>query len=96
MEPSYVLLCGAMWSQFGDEDAGLELIRALSCADPEVRVLARALLEQGGLRSKALIGEALARHEMSPVQARLCAFEKNQKLQLGRPLSSSWNTRAVA
>jgi Anti-sigma-K factor rskA, C-terminal len=26
MEPSYVLLCGAMWSQFGDEDAGLELI----------------------------------------------------------------------
>jgi hypothetical protein len=77
MDAAYILLCGAMWSQFGEEDAGRELIRALSSSDPEVRVLARAIIIQAGMRSQALIGEALAKQEISPVQARLCAFEKN-------------------
>ena len=82
MDASYLVLCGVMWSQFGEQDAGRELIRALSSADPEVRILARAMLGQAGIRSKALIGEALAKQEMSPLQARLCAFEKNLQSQL--------------
>jgi hypothetical protein len=96
MNASYVMLCGAMWSQFGVEDAGHELIRALSCPDPESRVLARAMLEQGGVRSKALIAEALLTKEISVVQARLCAFEQNQKSQLVRSVGRSWRSGAAA
>jgi hypothetical protein len=76
MDFGYLVLCGAMWSQFADEDAGHELIRALSSPDAEVRVLARAMLEDAGVRSKVLIGEALANREISILQARLCAFEQ--------------------
>jgi hypothetical protein len=96
MDAAYILLCGAMWSQFGEEDAGRELIRALSSSDPEVRVLARAMIIQAGIRSKALIGEALAKREISPVQARLCAFEKNLKSQLPGSARSCWSPRAAA
>ena len=96
MDTSYIVLCGAMWSQFGEEDAGRELIRALSSSDPEARVLARAMLEQAGIRSKALIGDALARQEISPLQARLCAFEKSLKSQLPRSARASCRPRAAA
>ena len=96
MDASYVVLCGAMWSQFGEEDAGHELIRALSSPDAELRVLARAMLEQGGVRSKALIAEALVKNEISPVQARLCAFEQNQKSTLRPSLDRHWDSTAVA
>jgi hypothetical protein len=44
MDITYLSLCGVVWSQFGREDAGHELIRALSISDPEVRALARAML----------------------------------------------------
>jgi hypothetical protein len=88
MDPAYVVLCGAMWSQFGDDSAGGELIRALSSSNPEIRVLARAMLEQAGLRSKVLIGEALANHEISGVQAQLCTFEQHEKSQLAGSLRS--------
>jgi len=96
MDVSYVVLCGAMWSQFGDEDAGHELIRALSCSDPEVRILARAMLQQAGMHSKALIGEALANKQISPVQAGLCAFEKNQKSKLIPSLPAPLPSSAAA
>ena len=96
MDVSYVVLCGAMWSQFGDEDAGHELIRALSCPDPEVRILARAMLQQAGMRSKALIGEALANKQISPVQAGLCGFGKNKKAKLTPSDLGSLPPRAAA
>jgi hypothetical protein len=96
MDVSYVVLCGAMWSQFGDEDAGHELIRALSCSDPEVRILARAMLQQADMRSKVLIGEALANKQISPVQAGLCAFEKKQKSKLTHSLPNSLPPSAAA
>ena len=94
MDSAYVDLCGAMWSQFGDENAGSELIRALSSSDPEVRVLARAMLEQAGVRSKILIGEALANNEISGVQARLCTFEQHEKSQVPDSLRS-WKKPAA-
>ena len=78
MNSTYVFLCGVAWCQFGEEAAGSELIRALSSADSKIRVLARTMLSKAGLRSKALIGEAMARQEMSPVQASLCMFEQEQ------------------
>ena len=34
-----------MWTQFGLEDAGRELVRALHSNDPDIAVLASALLE---------------------------------------------------
>ena len=96
MNPAYLLLCGAMWSQYGGEDAGHELIRGLSSPDPELRVLARAMLQQSGVRSKALIAEALAQNEISPVQARLCAFEQSHKSELVRSITRSWKPGAAA
>jgi len=42
----YVFLCGVMWTQYASEDAGLELVRALDCRDPDVALLACTLLEK--------------------------------------------------
>ena len=77
MYGNYLVLCGMAWLQFGSEDAGLELIRALASSDPDVRVLARTLLEQASGGSKELIGEALAQDEISASMASLCGFEKD-------------------
>jgi hypothetical protein len=48
----------------------------LSSPDGELRTLARTLLEDGGERSKTLIGEAVARRLLSPAQAGLCMFSQ--------------------
>ena len=45
MKTDYGFLCGVMWTQFGLEDAGEELGRALHSNDPDIAVLASALLE---------------------------------------------------
>ena len=96
MNSTYVFLCGVAWCQFGEEAAGSELIRALGSADKKIRVLARAMLAKAGLRSKALIGEAVARQEVSQVQASLCMFEQAEVAALpvlGRP---AWGLPASA
>jgi hypothetical protein len=85
MYGNYLVLCGMVWAQFGEQDAGLELIRAMDSPDQEVRVLARTLLEQACGGSKELIGQALAEDQISAGMASLCAFE-NQ-----RPKSKTWN-----
>ena len=46
MSTDYVLLCGAMWAQHASVDACEELFRALRSDDPDVVLLASALLEQ--------------------------------------------------
>jgi hypothetical protein len=46
MDTKYVFLCGVMWTQYASEDAGLELLRALHCDDPDVASLASAILEK--------------------------------------------------
>jgi len=46
MNPDYVFLCGAMWSQYESVDAGWELVRALHSDNPDVVSLACAILEQ--------------------------------------------------
>jgi hypothetical protein len=47
MNQDYVFLCGVMWAQYASEDAGRELVRALRCSDPDVALLASAILERG-------------------------------------------------
>jgi hypothetical protein len=44
MSTDYVFLCGVMWAQYASEDARLELVRASSCDDLDVAVLASAIL----------------------------------------------------
>ena len=44
MKTDYVFLCGVMWTQFGLQDAGRELVRALDSNDPDIALLASALL----------------------------------------------------
>ena len=41
MYGNYLVMCGMVWAQFGKEDAGLELGRALLSPDQDVRILAR-------------------------------------------------------
>jgi len=94
MYGDYLVQCGMAWSQFGTEEAGLELIRALSCGDPDVRVLARILLEQAQGGSKELIAEALAQEAISASMASLCAFEKEPKP--GSLSASGWFASELA
>jgi len=96
MDSTYVFLCGVAWCQFGEEAAGSELIRALNSADRKIRVLAGAMLAKAGLRSKALIGEAVARQEMSEIQASLCMFEQEQMSELGTISKTPWSLPASA
>lgn len=46
MSTDYVFLCGAMWAQYESEDAGWELVRALHSDNPEVVLLASAILDK--------------------------------------------------
>ena len=96
MYGNYLILCGMAWSQFGSQDAGLELIRALASSDPDVRVLARTLLEQANGGSKELIGEALAQEEISASLANLCGFEKDQEPRVQSLGGSQWRPLASA
>ena len=82
MDTNYLVLCGMVWAQCGQESAGRELIRALASSDDIVRVVARTMLEQGGEISKELIGQALAEDQISVGMASLCAFEQGQRSTL--------------
>jgi hypothetical protein len=46
MNRNYLFLCGVMWAQHASEDAGQELYRALRSDDPDLVLLASALLDQ--------------------------------------------------
>jgi hypothetical protein len=45
MNGDYVLLCGVMWCQYRHEDSGWELLRALRSPDPDLSLLAAAILQ---------------------------------------------------
>jgi hypothetical protein len=96
MDANYLVLCGMVWAQFGQETAGRELIRALASPDEIVRVLARTMLEQGGGCSKELIGQALAEDEISGSMASLCGFEQGQLSKFKSWNGSGWRPAALA
>jgi len=90
MYGEHLVLCGMVWAQFGEEDAGLELIRALTSPDPDVRVLARILLEQANGSSKELIGDALAEDEISVSMANICGFSKDCEAGMSSFSAGRW------
>ena len=96
MDVNYLVLCGMVWSQFGQENAGLELIRALGSSDEAVRVLARTMLEHASGGSKELIGQALAADQISASMASLCAFEQGERWNVRSWDCSGWNPAASA
>jgi hypothetical protein len=96
MDVNYLVLCGMVWAQFGQEDAGLELIRALGSSDDGVRVLARTMLERAGGGSKELIGQALAADEISASMASLCGFEQSQRSKIRNWDGGVWFPAASA
>jgi HEAT repeat protein len=90
MYGDYLVMCGMAWAQFGRQDAGLELIRALNSPEQDVRVLARILLEQASDQSKELIGEALAQDEISVSMAKLCSFRQERGSNIKAPKANVW------
>ena len=55
-----LLLCGNLWQNLGDQQAGWELIRHLRSPDPEVRYAAQEYLVEAGPRSIRLLQSAVA------------------------------------
>ena len=55
-----LLLCGNLWQNLGDQQAGWELIRHLRSSDPEVRWVAQEYLLEAGPRSIRLLQSAVA------------------------------------
>ena len=47
MNSNYVFLCGVMWCQYGQQEAGSELMRAAQSGDPDLIALALAMLHEG-------------------------------------------------
>jgi hypothetical protein len=96
MDANYLVLCGMVWAEFGEEDAGLELIRALASSDHGVRVLARTMLERASGGSKELIGQALAEDEISASMASLCGFEQGERVKHTSWDGGVWHPAASA
>jgi hypothetical protein len=96
MYGDYLVMCGMAWAQFGRQDAGLELVRALDSPEQDVRVLARILLEQASDGAKELIGQALAEDEISPSVAKLCSFKHGKGPNLGELKATIWRSTASA
>ena len=96
MDTNYVFLCGMIWARLGNEDAGLELIRALASPDQDVRVVARAMLEQAAGGSRELIGQALFQDEITVELASVCGFENEPNTKLKHLHSSVWFRPASA
>jgi hypothetical protein len=47
MGTEYVFLCGVMWCNYEQEEAGRELAQMTGSSDPDIRALAGAMLTQG-------------------------------------------------
>jgi hypothetical protein len=96
MYGDYLVMCGIAWAQFGKQDAGLELIRALDSPEQDVRILARILLEQASAGATELIGEALALDEISPSMAKLCSFRQATQSKIASSKATAWRASASA
>ncbi len=46
LDGAYLFLCGVMWSQYRQEDERAELLRASRSDDPDMRLLASAMLAE--------------------------------------------------
>ena len=98
MNADYVLACGVVWRKTADPEAGWDLVDGLKSRDPEVRLLAQALLVESGESSMGLLESALAVGIVDPDVAGPCMAEilrSRQAKQLTRPPVNEHCTRAL-
>ena len=50
MDIIYVFACGVVWSKYGEQNAGQELLRAADSEDGDMKALAEAMFEKGPRR----------------------------------------------
>ncbi|MGA1999677.1 MAG: hypothetical protein ABSG52_06770 [Terriglobales bacterium] len=67
-----LLLCGNLWQNLGDQQAGWELIRCLRSSDPQVRDAAQEYLVEAGPRSIKLLQAAIASGALEGATAAEC------------------------
>jgi len=60
MNNNYMFLCGVMWCKFGQQEAGMELLRAAKSGDADMSALAWEMLAKGSRRLKDLERRAQA------------------------------------
>ena len=68
----YLFACGAEWRHSDNEEAGRELVGALSSADACTRFLAGAYLTEAGWRSFSLLNAAVAAGDLGLEQTIPC------------------------
>jgi len=54
MDIIYVFVCGVVWSKYGEQGAGQELLRTVDSGDGEMKALAEAMFEKGPRRLQSL------------------------------------------
>jgi len=90
MNVDYVLACGIVWRKTADPEAGWDLVDGLKSRDLDVRLLAQALLIEGGEISIGLLESALALGIVGPEVACPCMAEilrvRHAKPVTGQPL----------
>jgi HEAT repeat protein len=72
MKDVNVRLCGNLWQNLGDQQAGWELIRCLRSSDPHVRGAAQVYLAEAGPRSIKLLQAAVALGALEGAMASEC------------------------
>ncbi len=75
MNADYMFACGAIWRKTADPEAGWELVEGLESKDPQLRLLAQALLVESGESSMGLLESALAAGVVNPDVAGPCIAE---------------------
>jgi hypothetical protein len=58
MDIIYVFVCGVVWSKYGEQGAGQELLRTVDSGDGEMKALAGAMFEKGLRRLQSLEKQA--------------------------------------
>jgi hypothetical protein len=75
MNAEYMLACGVVWRKTADPEAGWDLVEGLESKDPQLRLLAQALLVESGESSMGLLESALAAGVLNPDVAGPCMAE---------------------
>ena len=75
MTSDHMFACGVVWQKTADPEAGWNLVEGLESKDPQLRLLAQALLVESGESSMGLLGSALAAGVLHPDAAGPCMAE---------------------
>ena len=72
MSSANIFLCGNLWQNLGDDEAGWELVRYLRSPDPTMRSAAEAYLVEAGPRSIRLLQAAITSGTLETAVAAEC------------------------